>query len=84
VPIAFDPAKDAINRTKHGVSLALAAQFDWLTGRVQPARTVGGESRWKLIVLFEGIAYSVIFTRRAEVFWIISLRHASRKERRAL
>jgi uncharacterized DUF497 family protein len=55
VQIAFNPAKDAINLAKHGVSLALAKQFDWLTGRVHPARTVGGEQRWKLIVLFEGV-----------------------------
>jgi uncharacterized DUF497 family protein len=40
--------------------------------------------RWKLIVLFEDIVYSVIFARREDVLWIISLRPASRKERRAL
>jgi uncharacterized protein len=84
VLIAFDPVKDASNLAKHGVSLALAERFDWLTGRVLPARTVDGELRWKLIVLFEGIVYSAIFTRRADVYWIISLRHASRKERRTL
>jgi uncharacterized protein len=84
VQIAFNPAKDAINLAKHGVSLALAEQFDWLTGRVHPARTVGGEQRWKLIVLFEGVVYAVIFSRRDDVYWIISLRRASRNERRAL
>jgi uncharacterized DUF497 family protein len=83
VQIAFNPAKDAINLAKHGVSLALAKHFDWLTGRVHPARTVGGE-QWKLIVLFEGVVYAVIFSRRDDVYWIISLRHASRNERRAL
>ena len=57
-----NPAKDAINLAKHGLSLALAKQFDWLTGRVHSARTVGGEQRWKLIVLFEGVVYAVIFT----------------------
>jgi uncharacterized protein len=84
VHIAFDPEKDAINTAKHGLSLALAKEFDWLTGRVQPAKTVGGELRWKLIVLFEGVVYAVIFTRRADVYWIISLRYASRRERRTL
>ena len=84
MPIAFNPAKDASNRAKHGLSLALAERFDWLTGRVPPARTVGAESRWKLIVLFEGIVYSAIFTRRGDVYWIISLRYASRKERRTV
>jgi uncharacterized DUF497 family protein len=84
VHIAFGPEKDAINFAKHGASLALAREFDWLTGRVQPAKTVRGERRWKLIVLFDGVVYSVIFTRREDVVWIISLRPASRKERRAL
>jgi uncharacterized protein len=27
--IEFDPAKDAANLAKHGVSLALAAELDW-------------------------------------------------------
>jgi len=27
--IEFDPAKDAINRAKHGVSLSLANDLDW-------------------------------------------------------
>jgi uncharacterized DUF497 family protein len=27
--IAFDPAKDASNLEKHGLSLALAADLDW-------------------------------------------------------
>lgn len=82
--IQFDPAKDASNHAKHGVSLALAEQFDW-AGPIQPARTVGGELRWKLLAVFAGVVYAVIFTRRADdVFWIISLRRASRRERRAL
>jgi uncharacterized DUF497 family protein len=80
--IGFNLAKDSSNLAKHGVSLALAEQFDWLTGVVQPARMVGGESRWKMLAALEGIVYAVIFTRRADVLWIISLRHASRKERR--
>ena len=80
--IAFDPAKDAINLAKHGVSLALAEQFDWLTGQPAPARTVSGEVRWKMVTTVNGIVYAVIFTRRDDVLWIISLRRASRKERR--
>ena len=82
--IQFDPAKDASNQAKHGVSLALAEQFDW-AGPVQPARTVGGEVRWRLLAVFAGVVYAVIFTFRPDdVIWIISLRRASRKERREL
>jgi uncharacterized DUF497 family protein len=82
VDIDFNPAKDTINRSKHGLSLALARQLDWLTGRVQPGRTVGGESRWKIVAECDGVVYAAIFTRRADVLWIISVRRASRKERR--
>jgi len=82
VVIAFGPKKDAINRAKHGLSLAFARQLDWLTGLIQPAKTVRGEVRWKLIVRFGAAVYTAIFTRRGDVLWIISLRPASRKERR--
>lgn len=27
--ITFDPAKDEVNRAKHGVSLAVARELDW-------------------------------------------------------
>lgn len=80
--IDFNPAKDDANRTKHGVSLALAREFDWLAGQIQPAKTVAGEDRWRLVVVHDGIVYTVIFTVRADVRWIISVRAASRKERR--
>lgn len=80
--IGFSPAKEAINLTKHGLSLGVAERFDWLTGHVQPARTVDGEARWKLLVRYDGRVYAAIFTRREDVAWIISLRPASRKERR--
>jgi uncharacterized DUF497 family protein len=82
VHIAFNPEKDAMNRAKHGVSLALAERVDWLAAQPAPARTVGTERRWKILAAFDGIVYAVIFTRRADVLWIISLRRASRKERR--
>jgi len=33
--IEFDPAKDAANLRKHGVSLALAADFEWDTAHIE-------------------------------------------------
>jgi len=32
--ISFDPAKDASNRIKHGVSLSLARELDWVSALV--------------------------------------------------
>jgi len=82
VVIAFGPKKDAINRSRHGLSLAFAEQFDWTTARYQAARTVNGEPRDKVLALVDGRLYAGIFTRRGLVFWMISVRPASRKERR--
>ena len=42
----FDPAKDEINVAKHGVSLALTAEFEWDTAVVWPdTRKDYGEAR---------------------------------------
>lgn len=79
--IDFNPAKDAVNNAKHGVSLALAEDFDWSRGRFVAARTAKGEQRIQMIVPHDGRVYSAIFTTRDDAFWIISLRPASRKER---
>ena len=35
IEIEFDPAKDAKNLAKHGVSLAAAVDFDWATARIE-------------------------------------------------
>jgi uncharacterized protein len=80
--IEFNPAKDVINQRKHGVSLALAERFDWNAAGFQPARTVAGEHREKALSYVDGKLYAAIYTRRGRVFWIISVRRASRKERR--
>ena len=32
----FDPAKDAVNLAKHGISLAEAARLDWDNALVSP------------------------------------------------
>lgn len=83
VDIAFHPAKDAINRHRHeGLSLGLAGEFEWGAGQFHPAKTVQGEARSKMIVAHRGSVYAVIFTVRDETPWIISLRYASRQERR--
>lgn len=80
--IDFHSAKDAINQHRHGVSLALAKRFDWISGQPTPARTIAGELRWKQLERLDGIVYAAVFTRRGDVLWIISVRRASRKERR--
>lgn len=44
--VTFDPAKDAVNRAKHGVSLADADEFEWRGAVVWPdTRRNYGEAR---------------------------------------
>ncbi|CAG9177876.1 BrnT family toxin [Cupriavidus respiraculi] len=81
--IAFDPAKDASNQSKHGVSLALAAMLDW------SAVLAGVDTRRDYRELREigfGIIgarlYCVVFTQRGETMHIISLRKANKREAR--
>jgi uncharacterized DUF497 family protein len=79
--ITFDPDKDAINRDKHGVSLAEAARLDWNGMQVVPdLRYAYGEDRYKGIAALGNRLYAVIYTPRDDVKRIISLRKASQKE----
>lgn len=79
--ITFDPAKDASNIAKHGVSLALAAEFEWESGVVWPdVRREYGEARMAAIGYIGLRLYAVVFVDRADVRRIISLRKANLRE----
>jgi len=79
--IDFDPAKDAINRAKHGVSLALAAELDWEAALVWvDNRFEYGESRAIALAPKTETLSFVAFVERGEVRRIISLRRANRRE----
>lgn len=79
--IGFDPAKDSANRTKHGVSLALAEELDWDAALVWIDDRFKNDE-WRMIALAPktGILYYVAFVDRGEVRRIISLRRANRRE----
>ena len=79
--IEFDPAKDALNHEKHGLSLALAVQLDWEASLIWvDDRHVYGESRMIALAPDAGILYCVAFVDRGEARRIISLRRAHRRE----
>lgn len=79
--IEFDPAKDASNRAKHGVSLALAAELDWDAALAWvDARFEYGEMRVIALAPKSNILYYAAFVDRGEVRRIISLRRANRRE----
>lgn len=80
--IEFDPAKDQLNREKHGgISLADAERLDWNTAIVQPdPRHEYGELREIGYAPIGNRLYCVVYVRRGEVFRIISLRKANDRE----
>ena len=84
VEFEFDPAKDAANRFKHGVPLALGQRvFDDPFQAVLPSfRRVDGEDRWKAVGLVEGKLYTAVFVWRDEVVRLISVRRSNGSEQR--
>ena len=79
--IEFDPAKDAANQAKHGVSLALAGELNWEAALVWiDDRFEYGELRVIALAPKTKILYYVAFVDRGEVRRVISLRRANRRE----
>ncbi|MEJ8850984.1 BrnT family toxin [Variovorax rhizosphaerae] len=77
----FDPAKDASNQEKHGLSLALASVLDWDQAMVWvDERFEDGELRMIALAPDTGILYYVAFVDRDDIRRIISLRKANRRE----
>jgi uncharacterized DUF497 family protein len=80
--IEFDTAKDEANKAKHGVSLEL--------GAVVIANAVGdvADNRWtheqrrKAFGPIAGRLFVCVYTMRGEIYRIISVRRANRRERR--
>jgi uncharacterized DUF497 family protein len=81
VEIEFDPAKDAANFAKHGVSLSAAAQVE-VEAVVQDERADYGEARFNAFGLIDGVAYCLTFTVRGRAVRAISLRRARSREYR--
>lgn len=74
--IEFDPAKDAANQTKHGVSLALAEEFDWEAALVWIDDQIEyNEIRMIALAPKTEVLYYVAFVDRGEV-----LGRANRRE----
>ena len=79
--IEFDPAKDASNQEKHGLSLAMASALDWDEALVWvDDRYEYGELRMIALAPDTGILYYVAFVDRDDARRIISLRRANRRE----
>jgi uncharacterized DUF497 family protein len=81
VEIEFDPAKDAANFEKHGLSLTRTGQLD-VYAVVEKSRPEDGERRFRLYGLLDEAAYCAIITWRNGITRVISLRPANRTERK--
>jgi len=82
VRIAYDPAKNALTIARRGLSFDDVPALDWANAILVPdTRRNYGETRTRAWLLGPGgTPYSVAFTMRGEVTWIISFRRAHRKE----
>lgn len=82
--IEFDPTKDAINRERHGLSLAFGEQvFDDPQHLVLASiRPIDGEDRFKLIGQVAGKLYTAVHVVRGEVVRFISVRRSNDGEER--
>ena len=79
--IDFDPGKDAANRARHGVSLALARELDWNAALVWvDDRFQYDEVRMIALAPKTNTLYYVAFVDLGNRRRIISLRHATRRE----
>lgn len=79
--ITFNPAKDAINLAKHGISLAAATGIEWDTLYATPdTRQTYGEERMIGIGYIGLRLFVVVYVDRDDRRRIISLRKANRRE----
>jgi uncharacterized DUF497 family protein len=80
--VTFDRAKNAANKTHHGISLARAADLDLTTARfVQDTRLDYGEERWIAVGFIDARLYVLVYTMRGEEsIHAISLRKANKRE----
>jgi uncharacterized DUF497 family protein len=78
----FDPAKNAENLRKHGVSLALGAEVLADIHLIEEEdRTVSyGEVRFIAFGMVHRVVYGVIYTDRVDHVRIISVRRATPRE----
>jgi uncharacterized DUF497 family protein len=82
VEIEFGPVKDRIDRMKHGVSLASAAEMNLDRAVViEDHRFDYGERRFLAYAPIGGRLHVLWFTTRGAVVPAIGLRRANRRER---
>jgi uncharacterized DUF497 family protein len=77
--VDFDPAKEAVNLSKHGVSLARWVDLDIAVAFVDDRHDYG-EVRYRAYGYIDGVAYGLAFTSRNGKVRPIGLRRVHTKE----
>lgn len=82
--VDFDPAKDAANRAKHGVSLPFGLRvFEDGNHIVLPSlRPIDGEDRYKAVGRVDGRLWTAVYVWRGETVRMISVRRSNDGEQR--
>jgi hypothetical protein len=79
--ISFDPAKDARNIARRGLSFTRAVDFDWAGALIlEDTRRNYGERRFQALGHIEDRLHMLVFTPSAGSVHIISLRKANNRE----
>lgn len=80
--VDFDPAKDAVNRAKHGVPLAFGVRVFEDASRIVLAspRPIGGEDRYKAIGMVDGKLWTAVHVWRGETMRMITVRRSNAGE----
>ena len=83
VRVEYDPVKRALTLKARGLDMARAGEvFDGATLTVQDDRRDYGEDRYITIGFLDGAMVVLVWTRRAWVRRVISMRKANDRERR--
>ncbi len=80
--VTFDPAKDAANIAKHGLSMADFAGFDGEASVIVDDRYDYGETRFQARGRIAGVGYCAVFAFNADALRLVSFRRAHEKEMR--
>jgi len=79
--VTYDPAKNAANIERRGLSFDQVAELDWSSAVIaEDARKTYGERRYRVFGYIEERLYAAVFTPRGTALHVISFRKANNRE----
>ncbi len=80
VMFAFDPAKSAANKAKHGIDFVEAPPLWDDPNRLEMAARLTGEPRFLIVGLIAAVHWSAVITYKGPHIRIISVRRSRKEE----